>query len=68
VPGCLVAEEGAAVGEVRGAGADCLAGLNAERVMPWAWARGLANLLTDGAARRDRVVAQWAALLEEALG
>jgi hypothetical protein len=36
--------------------------------MPWAWARGLANLLTDGAARRDRVVAQWAALLEEALG
>ena len=29
---------------------------------------GLANLLTDDAARRDRVVAQWAALLDEALG
>ncbi|MFF4862320.1 TetR/AcrR family transcriptional regulator [Streptomyces sp. NPDC001231] len=29
---------------------------------------GLANLLTDDAARRERVVAQWAALLEEALG
>jgi AcrR family transcriptional regulator len=29
---------------------------------------GLANLLTDDAARRGRVVAQWAALLDEALG
>ncbi|MET9146730.1 TetR/AcrR family transcriptional regulator [Streptomyces sp. NPDC004042] len=29
---------------------------------------GLANLLTDDAARRDRVVAQWAAMLDEALG
>ncbi|MEU8892176.1 TetR/AcrR family transcriptional regulator [Streptomyces sp. NPDC048442] len=29
---------------------------------------GLANLLTDDAARRDRVVAQWAQLLEGALG
>ncbi|MGW4044591.1 TetR/AcrR family transcriptional regulator [Streptomyces sp. NPDC004721] len=29
---------------------------------------GLANLLTDDTARRGRVVAQWAALLEEALG
>jgi AcrR family transcriptional regulator len=29
---------------------------------------GLANLLTDDTARRDRVVAQWGALLEEALG
>ncbi|MFE1251581.1 TetR/AcrR family transcriptional regulator [Streptomyces sp. NPDC058735] len=29
---------------------------------------GLANLLTDDAARRERVVAQWAGLLEEALG
>ena len=29
---------------------------------------GLANLLTDDAARRDRVVTQWAVLLEEALG
>ncbi|MFC4609172.1 TetR/AcrR family transcriptional regulator [Streptomyces maoxianensis] len=29
---------------------------------------GLANLLTDDAARRDRVVAQWAGLLDEALG
>ncbi|MFB7737749.1 TetR/AcrR family transcriptional regulator [Streptomyces sp. NPDC056112] len=29
---------------------------------------GLANLLTDDTARRERVVAQWAALLEEALG
>ena len=29
---------------------------------------GLANLLTDDTARRDRVVAQWAALLDEALG
>lgn len=28
---------------------------------------GLANLLTDDAARRDRVVAQWAALLDGAL-
>ena len=28
---------------------------------------GLANLLTDDAARRDRVVAQWATLLDEAL-
>ncbi|MFJ1732401.1 TetR/AcrR family transcriptional regulator [Streptomyces sp. NPDC088254] len=28
---------------------------------------GLANLLTDDSARRERVVAQWAALLEEAL-
>ncbi|MFD3517777.1 TetR/AcrR family transcriptional regulator [Streptomyces sp. NPDC058657] len=28
---------------------------------------GLANLLTDDAARRDRVVAQWALLLESAL-
>ncbi|MFP3991720.1 TetR/AcrR family transcriptional regulator [Streptomyces sp. E11-3] len=28
---------------------------------------GLANLLTDDAARRDRVVAQWAKLLDEAL-
>ncbi|MFE9022107.1 TetR/AcrR family transcriptional regulator [Streptomyces sp. NPDC007808] len=29
---------------------------------------GLANLLTDDTARRERVVAQWAVLLEEALG
>ncbi|MFD4877398.1 TetR/AcrR family transcriptional regulator [Streptomyces sp. NPDC058420] len=29
---------------------------------------GLANLLTDDRARRERVVAQWAALLEHALG
>ncbi|MFE1324212.1 TetR/AcrR family transcriptional regulator [Streptomyces sp. NPDC058741] len=29
---------------------------------------GLANLLTDDAARREHVVAQWAGLLEEALG
>ncbi|GAA4315794.1 TetR/AcrR family transcriptional regulator [Streptomyces venetus] len=29
---------------------------------------GLANLLTDDAARRERVVAQWAWVLEEALG
>ncbi|MFR9797953.1 TetR/AcrR family transcriptional regulator [Streptomyces sp. MS06] len=29
---------------------------------------GLANLLTDDRARRDRVVAQWADLLDEALG
>lgn len=29
---------------------------------------GLANLLTDDAARRDRVVEQWAGLLEGALG
>lgn len=29
---------------------------------------GLANLLTDDTGRRDRVVAQWAALLDEALG
>ena len=29
---------------------------------------GLANLLTDDAARRQRVVAQWAGLLEETLG
>ncbi|MEV7996149.1 TetR/AcrR family transcriptional regulator [Streptomyces sp. NPDC086077] len=29
---------------------------------------GLANLLTDDAGRRERVVAQWAALLDEALG
>ncbi|EFL32956.1 TetR family transcriptional regulator [Streptomyces viridochromogenes DSM 40736] len=29
---------------------------------------GLANLLTDDAARRERVVAQWADVLEEALG
>ncbi|MFJ6086367.1 TetR/AcrR family transcriptional regulator [Streptomyces sp. NPDC092369] len=29
---------------------------------------GLANLLTDDGPRRDRVVAQWAALLEGALG
>ncbi|MFD5336911.1 TetR/AcrR family transcriptional regulator [Streptomyces hawaiiensis] len=29
---------------------------------------GLANLLTDDAARRERVVAQWAGLLEEMLG
>ncbi|MEU1318446.1 TetR/AcrR family transcriptional regulator [Streptomyces tibetensis] len=29
---------------------------------------GLANLLTDDAARRERVVAQWAVLLEETLG
>ncbi|MEU1891752.1 TetR/AcrR family transcriptional regulator [Streptomyces pristinaespiralis] len=29
---------------------------------------GLANLLTDDAARRKRVVAQWAALVEDALG
>jgi hypothetical protein len=28
---------------------------------------GLANLLTDDAARRDRVVTQWAVLLNEAL-
>jgi hypothetical protein len=28
---------------------------------------GLANLLTDDAARRDRVVEQWAGLLERAL-
>jgi hypothetical protein len=29
---------------------------------------GLANLLTDDRARRERVVAQWAMLLEHALG
>lgn len=29
---------------------------------------GLANLLTDDGARRERVVRQWAGLLEEALG
>ncbi|MEU9150032.1 TetR/AcrR family transcriptional regulator [Streptomyces sp. NPDC048417] len=29
---------------------------------------GLANLLTDDKVRRDRVVAQWAALLDETLG
>ncbi|MCX4970098.1 TetR/AcrR family transcriptional regulator [Streptomyces sp. NBC_00654] len=29
---------------------------------------GLANLLTDDTARRERVVAQWAAVLDEALG
>ncbi|WP_241740976.1 TetR/AcrR family transcriptional regulator [Streptomyces sp. L2] len=29
---------------------------------------GLANLLTDDTTRRERVVAQWAALLDEALG
>ncbi|WP_149824954.1 TetR/AcrR family transcriptional regulator [Streptomyces tailanensis] len=29
---------------------------------------GLANLLTDDTGRRDKVVAQWAALLDEALG
>ncbi|GGX23082.1 TetR/AcrR family transcriptional regulator [Streptomyces lomondensis] len=29
---------------------------------------GLANLLTDDTARRERVVAQWAGLLDEALG
>ncbi|MEU6403101.1 TetR/AcrR family transcriptional regulator [Streptomyces sp. NPDC046985] len=29
---------------------------------------GLANLLTDDTARRERVVAQWAALLDDALG
>ncbi|ARP71624.1 TetR/AcrR family transcriptional regulator [Streptomyces pluripotens] len=29
---------------------------------------GLANLLTDDTARRERVVAQWAGLLEQALG
>jgi AcrR family transcriptional regulator len=29
---------------------------------------GLANLLTDDAGRRERVVAQWAALLDDALG
>ncbi|MFF2222860.1 TetR/AcrR family transcriptional regulator [Streptomyces globisporus] len=29
---------------------------------------GLANLLTDDTARRERVVAQWAALVEEGLG
>ncbi|WP_445526742.1 TetR/AcrR family transcriptional regulator [Streptomyces cyslabdanicus] len=29
---------------------------------------GLANLLTDDTARRERVVAQWAVLLEDALG
>ncbi|MEN3585439.1 TetR/AcrR family transcriptional regulator [Streptomyces sp. ZYX-F-203] len=29
---------------------------------------GLANLLTDDTARRERVVAQWAALLDETLG
>ncbi|MGW0699557.1 TetR/AcrR family transcriptional regulator [Streptomyces sp. NPDC002867] len=29
---------------------------------------GLANLLTDDAARRERVVAQWAVLVEEGLG
>ncbi|MEV5435081.1 TetR/AcrR family transcriptional regulator [Streptomyces sp. NPDC052682] len=29
---------------------------------------GLANLLTDDAARRDRVVTQWAKLLEDTLG
>lgn len=28
---------------------------------------GLANLLTDDGARRERVVSQWAALLEQAL-
>lgn len=29
---------------------------------------GLANVLTDDTARRRRVVAQWAALVEDALG
>jgi hypothetical protein len=29
---------------------------------------GLANLLTDDRSRRERVVAQWAMLLEHALG
>jgi hypothetical protein len=29
---------------------------------------GLANLLTDDAPRRDRVVTQWTALLEQNLG
>lgn len=29
---------------------------------------GLANLLTDDTARRERVVAQWADLLDDALG
>jgi hypothetical protein len=29
---------------------------------------GLATLLTDDRARRDRVVSQWATLLDEALG
>lgn len=29
---------------------------------------GLANVLTDDTARRRKVVAQWAALLDEALG
>jgi AcrR family transcriptional regulator len=29
---------------------------------------GLANLLTDDAARRERVVAQWGAIVEETLG
>ncbi len=29
---------------------------------------GLANLLTDDAGRRDRVLTQWAALLDDALG
>ncbi|WP_031478802.1 TetR/AcrR family transcriptional regulator [Streptomyces bicolor] len=37
-------------------------------VLDMARGLGLANLLTDDTARRDRVVAQWAVLLEEALG
>ena len=37
-------------------------------VLDMARGLGLANLLTDDAGRRERVVAQWAVLLEEALG
>ncbi|WP_367322343.1 TetR/AcrR family transcriptional regulator [Streptomyces sp. HUAS ZL42] len=37
-------------------------------VLDMARGLGLANLLTDDGARRERVVTQWAALLEETLG
>ncbi|MFE7439148.1 TetR/AcrR family transcriptional regulator [Streptomyces chartreusis] len=37
-------------------------------VLDMARGLGLANLLTDDAGRRDRVVAQWGLLLDEALG
>ncbi|MFC5220881.1 TetR/AcrR family transcriptional regulator [Streptomyces coerulescens] len=37
-------------------------------VLDMARGLGLANLLTDDAARRERVVAQWGLLLDEALG
>ncbi|MFI9152923.1 TetR/AcrR family transcriptional regulator [Streptomyces sp. NPDC053367] len=37
-------------------------------VLDMARGLGLANLLTDDGARRERVVAQWAALLDETLG